>query len=114
MNYGIPLKREDIPFRFKDFNGIIPVNYELVNKIFSDIISNKPITIHIPFMARMGHISRDELVFLVTLVEWIKPNSIFEIGTFDGLTTANIAINAPANANIFTLDISESDIENSK
>jgi len=114
MNYAIPLKRNDYPPRFIDFKGIIPINYELMNKIFPNIISDTLLNVDLPFMARMGHLSKDELIFLIALVKWMKPRRIFEIGTFDGLTTINLIKNTPNDCEIFTLDIPESEVENSK
>jgi hypothetical protein len=40
---------------------------------------------------------------LLRVVKWNKPKKIFEIGTFQGITTAHFALNSEAE--IFTLDI---------
>jgi predicted O-methyltransferase YrrM len=52
-----------------------------------------------------GNISNYELMVINMLVRQYRPSQIFEIGTFDGRTTLNMAINAPADCHIFTLDL---------
>jgi len=47
-----------------------------------------------------------ELASLSYIMKALKPQAIFEIGTFTGKTTRILALNAPANSNIFTLDLS--------
>lgn len=51
-----------------------------------------------------GNISIYELKCIAKVVQFYQPKSIFEIGTFDGRTTLNMALNAPQ-AKIFTLDL---------
>ncbi len=51
-----------------------------------------------------GNVSVLELLVLVTLVRSLNASSIFEIGTFDGRTTLNLAANAPG-AKVHTLDL---------
>lgn len=114
MKISKKLKHEFYPKRFTDFDGIIPIGYDQLEQLFPGIISETLINIKVPFKAKMGHINRDELVFISSLVRWLEPNKIFEIGTFDGLTTINMAINAPSNSEIYTLDIPQNSIENSR
>ena len=52
-----------------------------------------------------GNVSIIELLCLVSLVKKYNPKRLFEIGTFDGRTTLNIAQNAPADAKVYTLDL---------
>ena len=47
----------------------------------------------------------DELLILATVTKALSPNRVFEIGTYNGRTTAIFALNAPAGASIFTLDL---------
>ncbi len=51
-----------------------------------------------------GNVSLFELVCLCSLTKKYAPQNIFEIGTFDGRTTLNLAANAPK-AQVFTLDL---------
>lgn len=46
----------------------------------------------------------EELRCIAKIVKFHQPGTIFEIGTFDGRTTLNMALNAP-NATIYTLDL---------
>ena len=50
-----------------------------------------------------GGMSAQDLYALLRVVLWIKPKAIFEIGTFQGLTTAHLALNSAAQ--IYTLDL---------
>lgn len=49
-------------------------------------------------------LSPKELFTINAIVKWTKPKTIFELGTFKGWTTANLAHNAPRNCKIWTLD----------
>lgn len=61
-----------------------------------------------------GNISKTELRILSRIVAKQKPNTIFEIGTFDGRTTVNMARCAPDNAKVYTLDLPKQDIAKTK
>ena len=52
-----------------------------------------------------GNVSLEALTAIVTIVACHQPNTIFEIGTFDGRTTLNLALNAPADSKVYTLDL---------
>lgn len=52
-----------------------------------------------------GNVTLLELVALARLVRSRRPRVIFEIGTFDGRTTLNLAANSPDDARIYTLDL---------
>lgn len=52
-----------------------------------------------------GNVSLMELVILGALVRLKDARAMFEIGTFDGRTTLNLAVNAPGDARIYTLDL---------
>lgn len=56
-------------------------------------------------MEKDGHINLLELLVINQLVKKLQPKKIFEIGTFDGRTTLNMAASAPKDSNIFTLDL---------
>ena len=55
--------------------------------------------------AKDGNVSLGELVIISQLVKLRNPLKIFEIGTFDGRTTLNMALNSSPNTEIFTLDL---------
>lgn len=46
-----------------------------------------------------------ETHFLATLVKELAPQTIFEIGTYNGFTTLHLAVNSPQSCRIFTLDL---------
>lgn len=52
-----------------------------------------------------GHTTEFELKVISNLVKKFNPHSIFEIGTFQGRTTLNMALNTQDNAIITTLDL---------
>lgn len=52
-----------------------------------------------------GNISLLELVVIVSLVRRLRPQLSFEIGTFDGRTTLNIALNQEPGSQVMTLDL---------
>lgn len=55
-----------------------------------------------------GNVSLLELTVLTESVRREAPSAVFEIGTFDGRTTLNLAANAPQSAVIHTLDLPSS------
>lgn len=57
-----------------------------------------------------GNVTSQELKTIALLVAAFKPKSIFEIGTFDGRTTLNMAANAPDDCEILTLDLPKTKI----
>lgn len=60
-----------------------------------------------------GHITEFELKAICQIVAKLKPKNIFEIGTFQGRTTLNIALNAPQ-SKVYTLDLPASGLDNVK
>ena len=63
-----------------------------------------PIQIRDPVEAD-GNISLVEISVISKLIRSRNPAVIFEIGTFDGRTTLNMAANSPPDAKIYTLDL---------
>jgi len=57
------------------------------------------------FEGRDGNVSLYELLVICSLVRSRRPKTILEIGTFDGNSTLQMAINSPDDAEIFTLDL---------
>ena len=52
-----------------------------------------------------GNVSLLELLVIARLVRERRPRSLLEIGTFDGRTTLALAMNAPDDAVVYTLDL---------
>ncbi|HEV2292522.1 MAG TPA: class I SAM-dependent methyltransferase [Tepidisphaeraceae bacterium] len=72
-----------------------------IERITSD---GTPITL-LELEQRHGNVTLLELIVLSRLVRERAPRSLFEIGTFDGRTTLNLAANAPDDAVVHTLDL---------
>ena len=62
-------------------------------------------TITLPAWHSGGGMTFTEQVVLARTISTLSPASIFEIGSYDGLTTALFLLNSPPNARIFTLDL---------
>ena len=60
---------------------------------------------------RDGNVTAFELNVLNLLVKNLHPSRIFEIGTFDGRTTLNLAAHIAGEAEIFTLDLPQEDAD---
>ncbi len=58
-----------------------------------------------------GNASALEIVVINKLVKQFGPLNVFEIGTFDGLTTLNIAANSREDVRIYTLDLPRSKLD---
>ncbi len=50
-----------------------------------------------------GGMNSQDLYALLRVVRWLKPRKIFEIGTFNGFTTAHLVMNSQAE--VYTLDL---------
>lgn len=56
-------------------------------------------------LPRNGNMSLEEILVICSIVKTYQPKSILEIGTFNGLTTLNMALNSPVDTKINTLDL---------
>ena len=57
-----------------------------------------------------GNVVECELLVIAALVNQAESSVCFEIGTFDGRTALNIAMNQPVDGQLFTLDLLRSEI----
>jgi len=62
-------------------------------------------TIALPAYHSGGGMSFNELAFLARATKALKPKTIFEMGSYDGLTTAVFVLNSDAYARVLTLDL---------
>ena len=60
-----------------------------------------------------GNVSERELITIGRLVQATAPHTLFEIGTFDGRTTLNLAANSPLDAKVYTIDLPQESIDSS-
>ncbi len=58
-----------------------------------------------------GNVSLTELTVLAAICAARQPATIFEIGTFDGRTTLNLAENSPPETRIYTLDLPAGEVD---
>jgi len=71
---------------------------------FQDFLGSASIALE-NFFSTDGNVSLDELAFIAALSRKTKPRVVVEIGTFDGNTTLQLALNTPSEARIYTLDL---------
>lgn len=71
------------------------------------VMGDVPIRIREPVSAD-GNVTLLELAILSSLAASRQPRRVFEIGTFDGRTTINLAANAAPDALVYTLDLPSS------
>lgn len=57
------------------------------------------------FLGHWGNISIEEVCKLALITKFLKPENIFEFGTYNGMTTLQLALNAPKKCKIYTLDL---------
>ncbi|MHC5063680.1 MAG: class I SAM-dependent methyltransferase [Planctomycetota bacterium] len=61
--------------------------------------------------AVLGNVTLLETIIINQLIAARQPQCLFEIGTFDGRTTLNMAANAPGDAQVFTLDLPKQQLD---
>ena len=79
-----------------------PASARIPDVKWSEVCRADGVVLHEPDKAD-GNISLAELAVLDALCRTHRPRAIFEIGTFDGRTTLNLAANS--DASVFTLDL---------
>jgi predicted O-methyltransferase YrrM len=57
------------------------------------------------FLGHWGNHRIEETAKVCLIVRWLAPRRILEIGTFNGLTTLQMALNAPSDCRTYTLDL---------
>lgn len=62
---------------------------------------------------RDGNVSPFELMCISLICSYFKPKRILEIGTFDGNTTLQLALNSPGDSEVYTMDLPD-DVEQGK
>jgi predicted O-methyltransferase YrrM len=75
-----------------------------LNQLFPPELENSPIYLQ-NFLGHWGNLSIEELCKICLIVSYFKPKSVLEIGTYNGMTTLQIALNAPTDCTTYTLDL---------
>lgn len=89
------------------------ISYKQPEELFPDILTIPIKTIGLFNSFRIGGVSPDmgylitayELQILCAFIKKTNPEKIFEIGTYRGWTTANMALNASSKCQTMTLDV---------
>lgn len=96
--------RKKLPLQQQYFKEVIEASP--VPKISAQELFQKPLEITLSnSFSRNGNVSEKELMVLASLARSRAPKRILEIGTFDGNTTLQLALNTPSDAIIHTLDL---------
>lgn len=100
--------------KYLGFKFFKPVEAIIPQVKLSDVIpDNVSIQVRKPSVIR-GNISLFELLSIIRFIKYYNIKSMFEIGTFDGRTTLNMAANSSSDASVYTLDLPKSEIKNTK
>ena len=57
------------------------------------------------FLGHWGNVSIEEICKIALIARFLKPKKVFEFGTYNGMTTLQLALNTPEDTIIYTLDI---------
>src|SRR5882762_3288046 len=71
----------------------------------SPVTPERSLSITLPAAHSGGGMSFSELVILARITKVLRPRTVFEIGTYNGLTTAVFMLNSDPEAHIVTLDL---------
>jgi predicted O-methyltransferase YrrM len=105
------------PFRIKKLKNLFNHIYELdplpplhdkikevlLDEIFPDIHRNRIILRDLE--SKYGSMTLEEIYSVAALVKKLNPETIFEFGTFIGVTTLQMALNADERTKIYTLNL---------
>jgi predicted O-methyltransferase YrrM len=58
------------------------------------------------FLGHWGNVTIEEVCKIALIAKYFKPKQVFEFGTYNGMTTLQLALNTPENTKIYTLDLS--------
>ena len=77
-----------------------------LNKIFPPELEKQSIKLE-NFLGHWGNVSIEELCKICLIVKFVQPKKILEIGTYNGMTTLQMALNSPSDCVTYTLDLPE-------
>ncbi|MDO8571820.1 MAG: class I SAM-dependent methyltransferase, partial [bacterium] len=80
------------------------INTVSLRDIFSEELERGSIILE-NFLGHWGNISIESLTKICLIIRFLKPKRILEFGTFNGVTTLQMAINAPKDCTIYTIDL---------
>lgn len=103
----------EIGERVEEFEGYLAGARELIptvnlNQVFPEELERGTIQLE-NFLGHWGNVSIEELCKICLIIKWLRPAKILELGTYNGLTTLQMALNAPPECITYTLDLPEDD-----
>jgi hypothetical protein len=87
-----------------EFAGPYEIGYEHLFKLFPGLDS-QVVSLEVGPMIENGGISYTELTILSALARWMCPKRILEIGTFNGWTSHNLALQLKDEAELVTVNL---------
>src|ERR1700687_4733727 len=92
------------------FNGSRRIKDRELEDLFPGISKSRGIIESaVPRSDRLGNVQPYELIIIATICNYLKPDLVFEFGTFNGVTTLHFAMNSPDTSRIVTIDLDPSD-----
>lgn len=85
----------------------------LLSEIFPPEVEQAQIVLK-NFLGTWGNVTIEELCKLSLITKWLNPRKIFEFGTYNGMTTLQLAMNSGDESEVFTLDIEPTDTSTSE
>ena len=103
------LIEQEIGSRADEFEGYLAEAKKRIptvnlNKVFPDELEKGAINLE-NFLGHWGNVSIEELCKICLIVKWLKPRRILEMGTYNGMTTLQMALNAPPDSKVYTVDL---------
>ena len=83
----------------------VRLNRRSVEEIFAGIEKVQELSLFSALHETPGNVWVNELAILAGICRWLRPKKLFELGTFNGRTTVNLAANCPDDSIVYTLDI---------
>src|SRR3989344_9305966 len=103
------LIEEEIGSKVEEFESWLTQAKTLIptvnlNKIFPEELERGSIVME-NFLGHWGNVSVEESAKICLIVKWLQPKRILELGTYNGMTTLQMALNAPSECVTYTLDL---------
>jgi Methyltransferase domain len=110
------LIEEEIGSRMAEFEEWVERARDVIptvnlNKVFPAELERGSIRLE-NFLGHWGNVSIEELCKICLIVKWLRPKRILEIGTYNGMTTLQMALNAPKDCKTYTLDLNPEQASN--
>jgi hypothetical protein len=100
---------EEIGSRVNEFEQCLRNSQQLIptvnlNAVFPSDLENGSIRLE-NFLGEPGNVLVEEVCKICLIAKWLSPKRILEIGTYNGMTTLQMALNVPPECIIYTLDL---------